>query len=300
MIQLLVYYVSKRLLDTKTRYTEMEKLALVLVIASRKLRHYFQVYKIEVYTNHHLKSLLQKSDALGRMLKWSVELSQFDITYTPRTSIKGQGLADFVAEFTSNPEKDDAPEEAAARYMDNVGRKLFTDDSSNENGSGAGLILVSPENHKITSAIRFIFKASNNKVKYEALLAGLKLALHLKVKVISIFCDSQFVVNQVKGEYVARSERITSYPDKVKDELNKFKSYDINQIPRAENNNADALAKLATSKDSALLRIISVKVINKLSIKNNNELQAMHVDTPRSWMNPSYIIFFLMDSLRTS
>ncbi|WP_171949956.1 reverse transcriptase-like protein, partial [Proteus mirabilis] len=73
--------------------------------------------------------------------------------------------------------------------------------------------------------------------------------------------DSQFVVNQVKGEYVARNERITSYPDKVKDELNKFKSYDINQIPRAKNNNADVLARLAASKDLNLLKTVPVEVM---------------------------------------
>lgn len=79
--------------------------------------------------------------------------------------------------------------------------KLFTDGSSNKNGSGVGIILKSLEKHKITLGVRFGFKVSNNKVEYEALLAELKLALHLKAEVISIYCDSQLVVNQVKGEF---------------------------------------------------------------------------------------------------
>lgn len=103
-----------------------------------------------------------------------------------------------------------------------MGWKLYTDGSSNKNGSGPGLILESSEKHKITSVIRFDFKASNKEAEYKALLAELKLVLHLKVEVISIFCDSQLVVNQVKGEYVARSEQISSYLSRVRDELNKF------------------------------------------------------------------------------
>ena len=99
-VQWPVYYVSKRLLDLETRYPELEKLALALVVASRKLRPYFHVHLIEVLTNYPLRHVLQKPEASSRLLKWAIELGQFDVYFFPRMAIKGQVLADFMAEFT--------------------------------------------------------------------------------------------------------------------------------------------------------------------------------------------------------
>ena len=91
---------SKRLLDAETRYPELEKLALALVVTSRKLRPYFHAHSIDVLTNCLLRQVLQKSEVSGRLLKWAIELGQFDLNFLPRTIIKGQALADFIAEFT--------------------------------------------------------------------------------------------------------------------------------------------------------------------------------------------------------
>ena len=78
-----MYYISKRLVDAEMRYPEMEKLALALVIATRKLRLYFQSHPIQVLTNYPLRQVLQKPDALDRILKWAIELSQFEIEFQP-------------------------------------------------------------------------------------------------------------------------------------------------------------------------------------------------------------------------
>ena len=89
--------------------------------------------------------------------------------------------------------------------------ELYVDGSSNEGGSGAGLILVSPEGHRVHCALRFRFKASNNEAKYEALIAGLKLAKEMQVELLDIYCDSQLVVCQVTNEYQARGEKMAAY-----------------------------------------------------------------------------------------
>ena len=99
-VQWSVYYVSKRLLDVETKYPELEKLALALMVASRKLRPYFHAHPIEVLTNYPLCQVLQKPEASSRLLKWAIELGQFEVNFCPRTTIKGQALADFMAEFT--------------------------------------------------------------------------------------------------------------------------------------------------------------------------------------------------------
>ena len=99
-VQWPMYYVRNRLLDAKTRYPELEKLALALMIASRKLRPYFHAHSIEVLTSYPLCQVLQNPEASGRLLKWAIELGQVDVNYRPRTVIKGQALANSTAEFT--------------------------------------------------------------------------------------------------------------------------------------------------------------------------------------------------------
>ena len=77
----------------------MEKLILALVTAARKLRPYFQAHTIEVPTEYPMKQVLHKPEVFGRLMKWAIELSEFDIRYKPKTAIKGQVLSDFVMEF---------------------------------------------------------------------------------------------------------------------------------------------------------------------------------------------------------
>ncbi|KAK1399355.1 hypothetical protein POM88_009218 [Heracleum sosnowskyi] len=105
-VQLPVYYVSKRLVGAETRYLNMEKLVYALILASRKLRPYFQAHKVEVRIAYPLRQVLHKPETSGRMLKWVVELGQFDVEYKPRVAVKGQALADFMLEFSSQIEED--------------------------------------------------------------------------------------------------------------------------------------------------------------------------------------------------
>ena len=89
-VQKAVYYVSKRLVDAETRYPAIEKLANSLVLASRKLWPYFQAHPIIVYTNQPLRQVLQKPEAAGRLLKWAVELSQFEYSISREQQSKGR------------------------------------------------------------------------------------------------------------------------------------------------------------------------------------------------------------------
>ncbi|XXG76112.1 hypothetical protein AAC387_Pa08g0535 [Persea americana] len=83
-----IYYTSKILLDAETRYLQLEKLALALVSASRKLSHYFQTFTIVVVIEYPLKALFRKANFPSRISKWAVELGQYDIKYQPRTTMK--------------------------------------------------------------------------------------------------------------------------------------------------------------------------------------------------------------------
>ena len=189
---------------------------LALVVAARKLRPYFQAHAILVPTSHPLRQVLQNPKVFGRLTKWTIELGEFDIKFMPMTIVKGQAIADFVAEFTyltkalgvtatsSTSEgrtKDDEPTD-----LNNVW-SLRIDGSSNVNGSGAGVILESPTGEKVDYALRLEFLASNNEAEHKALLARLCLAKEMRVEQIRIYNDSQLVVNQINEHYQAKEER---------------------------------------------------------------------------------------------
>ena len=99
-VQQPVYYCSRALRGAEERYPKMEKLILALVTTSRKLRPYFQAQTVEVLTEYPMKQILHKPETSGRLIKWAIELSEFDIRYKSRTTMKGQILADFIMEFT--------------------------------------------------------------------------------------------------------------------------------------------------------------------------------------------------------
>ena len=94
-----IYYVSKSLHQAKVKYLPLEKAILTVVHVTRKLPHYFQAHTVVVLTQLPLKSVLRIADYIGRIAIWNTILGVFDIKYMPRTSIKGQVLADLVAKF---------------------------------------------------------------------------------------------------------------------------------------------------------------------------------------------------------
>ena len=184
-----VYYCSRALRGAEEGYPRMEKLILALVTAAQKIRPYFQAHTIEVPTEYPMKQMLHKPETSGRLMKWVIELSDFDIRYKTKTAIKGQVLADFVMEFTSAE-----PAQNAQAMNDLPIWKLSVDGASNAQGSGAGLIVTSPERIDIQHALRFGFQASNNEDEYEAVIAGLNLAHSMEVDQLEVCSDSQLVV----------------------------------------------------------------------------------------------------------
>jgi hypothetical protein len=95
-----VYLVSEVLSLSKKNYTELEKVLYAVLMASKKLRHYFQAYHIIVPSSQPLKDILRNMEATGRIGKWATELNKFAIDYVHRSSIQSQALADFIADWT--------------------------------------------------------------------------------------------------------------------------------------------------------------------------------------------------------
>nr|XP_009419888.1 PREDICTED: uncharacterized protein LOC103999771 [Musa acuminata subsp. malaccensis] len=240
--QLPIYYISHVLNGPEERYPPIEKLALALVLSARKLRPYFQAHPVEVITSQPLRQVLTKFVVAGRLLKWAVELGEHDIRYVPRTAIKAQAVADFIAELTQMEDGD--PKQTPEAWT------LHVDGSANSRGAGAGLVLLAPNGRSFERSLRFGFKATNNEAEYEALLAGLGLALEMQVAAIHVLTDSQLVAEQLSGGYEARDPTMARYLAWVRDLTAKFQYFTLSNIPREENERADALAKLALKPTS--------------------------------------------------
>ena len=133
--------------------------------------------------------MLHKLETSGRLIKWAIELSGFDIRYKPRTAVKGQVLADFIMEFTPS-NTSTKPTETTQFSPDFPILRLSVDGAANSQGSGAGLILTSPNEIDMEYALRLGFQASNNEVEYEAVIAGLNLAHFIEANQLEVCSDS--------------------------------------------------------------------------------------------------------------
>ena len=159
----------------------MEKLAFALVTVARKLKPYFQAHTIIVLTDQPLKRAMSSPEAARRMALWAIELSEFNIQYRSRTAIKGQVVADFIAEYTQVEGKG---AEGLAQWS------IHTDESANRHAGGVGLVIQTPNGDKIECMIRLEFPTTNNEVEYEALVAGLDFAKAAGAEYMIVHCYS--------------------------------------------------------------------------------------------------------------
>ncbi|XP_024014549.1 uncharacterized protein LOC112088502 [Eutrema salsugineum] len=233
-----IFYISQTLTDAKTRYPQIVKVALAVVVSARKLHPYFQSHSIVVLATLPVRSILHSPSQSVRLAKWAIELSEYDIEYR-----------------NSNKRADSRRSVDAARRL------------SSKHGSGIGIRLTSPTEEILEQSFRLNFHASNNEAEYEALIAGIRLAQGIGVRKIRTFCDSQLVACQFNGEYEAKDGRMGAYLKVVRELVQKFDEFELTHIPRGENTSADALAALASTSDPDLRRTILVEFIERPSIE---------------------------------
>lgn len=247
-----ISFTSRSLLDAETRYSPPEKVILALVTAKRKLRQYFEGHEITLCTNLPIRAILSKPDSSGRMTKWAIELSEFDIKYLPRTARKGQVFADFLVEcYFPTPIAEIAWKEPIW--------EMYVDGASNFSGAGAGIILQSSEDLQIECAIYLDFPASKNVAEYEALVNGLGLAKKMRIPRLQVYSDSQLIVELSNERYAAKDERMSKYRELVREMMREFEQISLVKVPCGENSRADELAKAASGcADVATLAKIEV------------------------------------------
>uniref|UniRef100_A0A151UDR6 Gypsy retrotransposon integrase-like protein 1 n=1 Tax=Cajanus cajan TaxID=3821 RepID=A0A151UDR6_CAJCA len=190
------------------------------------------------------------------MIAWSVELSEFGIQYESHGALKSQSLADFVAELTPT-----SPEEPQVWT-------LHVDGSSNSKGGGVGIILEGPKQVTLEKSLKFSFKVTNNQAKYEALLAGLRLAHDLGARRVSCNSDSKLMVEQLSGTYQAKDVLLQRYFHIASQQISSFDEFTIQHVPREQNTRADLLSKLASTKRPGQYQTIIQETLHSPSLDN--------------------------------
>ncbi|KAK8951092.1 hypothetical protein KSP39_PZI003623 [Platanthera zijinensis] len=251
------------------KYPILEKLVFALVISARKLRPYFQAHSIQIVTDHPLRRILEGVEHSGRLAKWSIELSEFDLSYVPRLAIKAQAVADFLVDYTVEVKE--------AETSPVVAWEMLVDGASGKNSFGGGIVLVSPEGTRIEQALKVHFILTNNQAEYEAIIAGLRLARELGIQDIKVSTDSMIVARHIKGEFEVREPTLQLYLTKVKRVIGQFRSFSVQHVPREENIRADLLAKHGPRAGGTMTELFRPSI---------EEGELMEVDQQRSWMDP--------------
>ncbi|XP_058008191.1 uncharacterized protein LOC131182863 [Hevea brasiliensis] len=204
-----IYYLSKKFNDCEARYSFVERTYCALAWTANRLKHYMLNYKTWLISRMDpIKYVFESPYLPGRIAKWQVILSQYDIVYMTRKAVKGSIIADLLAE---NPIEEyealdfEFPDEYVNIVEEEMGEQsdvwqMYFDGAVNLLGSGIGSILVSPDGKHFPIVVKLKFECTNNVAEYEACVSGSQAAIEMKIKKLEVYGDLALIIYQVKGE----------------------------------------------------------------------------------------------------
>uniref|UniRef100_A0A2N9GD13 RNA-directed DNA polymerase n=1 Tax=Fagus sylvatica TaxID=28930 RepID=A0A2N9GD13_FAGSY len=231
-----IYYLSKKFTEPETRYLLVEKTCCALAWASKKLRQYMLYYTTWLVSRMDpIKYIFEKPALTGKIARWQVLLSEFDILFVARKAIKGQAIADYLADYPSEQ------------------LELMDSEFPDEDGQQTPI------------AVKLGFDCTNNMTEYEACIVGLQAALEFGAYELEVFGDSLLIVSQTNGEWQARDPKLIPYQRYISRLVPKFKYVTFTYTPRAHNHFADALATLAS-----LIKLVEGDDVRPLRIETRD------------------------------
>ncbi|GKV11259.1 hypothetical protein SLEP1_g22525 [Rubroshorea leprosula] len=287
-----VYYLSRALNPTEVKYSSVEKLYLALFFAAIKLRHYLLYSEVFVVSKTDvIKYMLSRPLLRGRIGKWILALTEFNLRYLPQKAVKGQALANFLADHPCLDINVDEDKGINLFSIDLVPWRLIFDGSSTDQAFGAGIIIVSSDGIKTQWCFQLDFECTNNQAEYEALVIGLELLVELNVPSVEIVGDSQLVLKQLSGEYKCTSMVLSPYFATAIQLLEEFDDVSLKHIHRNMNIEANELAQIASSVKMPEGILEKVIVIEKRILPSIHQrgvtVEACSLDvTPTDWRHP--------------
>jgi ribonuclease HI len=161
---------------------------------------------------------------------------------------------------------------AVGDSKDNFVWKMYFDGACSKEGSGAGIVFISPAKEVIPMSYKLEFDTTNNISEYEAFLLGLKAARDMGVDTLSVFGDSELIIHQIKNTYQTKQQRLKQYRNEVWDYVdNLFSAFNITFVHRNLNQHADSLALAASNFKTPMFPNLKfeVEVRNRPSILDN-------------------------------
>ncbi|XP_074283366.1 uncharacterized protein LOC141607915 [Silene latifolia] len=195
-----------------------------------------------------IKYLFEKPVLNGRMSRWTLMLSEFDLKYVPLKMIKGKAVVDFLVdnpiEETEKVDTWSFPNEDII-YVKNDVWDLYFEGALSYMGYEVGILLIFPEGEHVNVSMKLDFNVTNNVAEYKACLLGLRSALELGIIKLLVYGDSSLVINQVAGSWKFKSSSLAPYQMRIEELEAYFDEVKYVHLPREENQFADALSKLA-------------------------------------------------------
>ncbi|XP_048134005.1 uncharacterized protein LOC125314825 [Rhodamnia argentea] len=211
-----IYYLSKKFSDSQANYSEVEKTCVALVWVLHRLRQYILHHQIMLTTEcDPIKYLLEKPALVGRLAKWQILISEFDVQTMTRKSVKEKWV-------------------------------MYFDGPVNLSGSGTGAVLISPDGQHYPRAAKLLFPCTNNIAEYEACILGLQAAMEMEIRRLQVYGDSALIILRTEGKWKTRDPKLIPYHEFLEDIIEEFDEIAFEYLPRARNRLRDALATLSS------------------------------------------------------
>ncbi|XP_060187944.1 uncharacterized protein LOC132617069 [Lycium barbarum] len=254
-----LYYLSRMMTPNELKYLPIEKLCLALVFSIQKMKHYFQAHVVRLISKANpIKFVMSKPVLSDRLARWYLQFQQFEIVYVPQKAVKGQALADFLADHPIPDDwelTDELPDEDAMVIEIQQPWKMYFDGAAHREGAGAGVIFVTSQEEVLPYSFTLTQCCSNNVAEYQALILGLEMAVDMKQLQLQVFGDSELIINQLLGTYEVKKPELRPYHNYAQKLIGWLDNVTLQHVPRKENKKADALASTLNLPDQAQITI---------------------------------------------
>ncbi|KAG9458170.1 hypothetical protein H6P81_002678 [Aristolochia fimbriata] len=246
-----LYYMSRTLVGAEINYTPINKTCLALVFAIQNLLHSLLAHSTNLISRADpLKYIMSRPILSGRLAKWELLLSEFEINFVLQRVIKGQALANFLADHPVSAEwelTEEFPDEEIFLVEVLPPWEMYFDGAARRNGAGAGVLFVSPKKDLLPYSFVLTQNCSKNEAEYQAILLGHGMAVEMKLSQLNIYGDSALVIKQLTGEFEVKKLELVPFWRYTCNLLAQIPEASLHYVPRSENGPADALARSAAS-----------------------------------------------------